>query len=949
MHPCVYQCKAMTNLFLAMAKSYDRLIVLSRCCSGVLFVLALWSAAANAAGANVSSNVMLLVSYNAGMTWSDEQISGVKHQLQLFYPAVNLRLDFLDTKQIQPSPQYYQRMEELLRIKYGSTPPKMILTTDDDALDFALLLRQHLYPAVPILFSGVAVSRKSALARESNISGVFDDADVIQSLELILRVLPGTRRVMVVHDQSRTSLAQADVLRLTETKLSKIKMEFLNKLSVEAIQARLRSLGQGDIVLALAFNHDINGRVLTHEAASDLWAAASPVPVVVTRDVSMRPGVLGGYLITGRQQGTILGQMALQLLNKESVTSIPMRDGVGVPSFDYAQLRRWNISENKLPFNTVVLNRTDSSWVSLKPHMPWLGTLFGGMLIIIGLLINGIRLQRISEAALSNSAQNYRELFNSSNDAIIVRNATTGEISDTNKRFQSLYGYSASEALKLSGADISLNETPYTNLELQLRLKKVIHEGPQCFEWRSRRQDGSLFWSEVSMTSFDLPEGLRIVSTVRDISDRKLVENQTREFEHQMQQIYCNLPVAIFAIDAKHQVTFWNPQMFLLTGIAATEMIGTSDSWRGFYSSKRPVLADMVLDGQVGHQLEYLYEDKLRPSATLPSATEGEDFFPTFNNGKGMWLRFCAAPLSDVNGLAIGAIETIIDVTEHKLSQINLAELNQQLEFKVEARTLELKKAMSQLAQAEKMVALGSLVAGVAHELNTPIGNMLTAASTLRDMGQELNQKFSSGAIRRSEMIANIRTVQEASELIERNAARAAKLVTDFKEVAVGQSGRSLQLFNLRQIVQSVTARMKPILDATTHQLKIDIPADIEMLSHIEPLEQILGHFITNSLQHAFKGAQTGTIHISAHREGEDVILAYGDNGCGVPKNHLLRLFDPYFSTKFGQGGSGLGLYIVYNLVVGVFGGSIKVESTSTTGTTFSLRLPLNGVNAELN
>lgn len=248
---------------------------------------------------------------------------------------------------------------------------------------------------------------------------------------------------------------------------------------------------------------------------------------------------------------------------------------------------------------------------------------------------------------------------------------------------------------------------------------------------------------------------------------------------------------------------------------------------------------------------------------------------------------------------------------------------------------------MNQLAQAEKMVALGSLVAGVAHELNTPIGNMLTAASTLREIGQELNQKFSSGAVRRSEIIANIIIVQEASELIERNAARAAKLVADFKEVAVGQSSNQRH-FNLQEIVHRIPTRMKLALDASPHQLNINIPSDIEMLSYLEPLEQILDSFLSNSLQHAFKGAQAGLIHISAFREGDNVVIVYGDNGCGVPENHLLRLFDPYFSTKFGQGSSGLGLYIVYNLVVGVFGGSIKVESQAQAGIRFTLHLPLN-------
>lgn len=650
--------------------------------------------------ASEPDRIMLLASYHPGLAWTDDQVAAVRSQLQPMGAAVNLQVDYLDTKHVQPTPAYYQRLEALLLAKYGTKPPKAILAIDDDALDFALSFRRHQYPGVPILFSGIAASRLAELTKETHLAGVFDDVDVAQTLTTMLTLLPTTRRLVVIHDQSRTALAQVDSVRQTVTAHPALVVEYLTDMEVEAIQSRLRGLTSTDLVFQLAFNRDAKNRVLSHEEASDLWAATSAAPVAVTRDVSMRPGVLGGQLITGIQQGEALGKFAVRVLRNESISDIGLVAGTAVPTFDYAQMQRWRVAQTHLPDNAVVINLPVSRWAALRPHLPVLSTVFGGLLVIIGLLLYVIRVRHRSEAALRRSTQNYLELFNSSTDGIVVRDTATGNIVQANARFHSMYGFTASELPTLTAVQMSLGEPPYGAAEAAQWMEKTTSEGPQLFEWRSRRKDGSLFWSEVSMTRFQSRDGQRIVSTVRDIGDRKLVETQASEFAFHINQIYENLPVAVFAIDAQHKVTFWNAQLSKMTGIQASEVVGNTDAWRGFYPKPRPSLADLVLDGLPTSELKRLYSDKLQVSTIVTNAIEGEDFFPTVNQGRGMWLRFCAAPLHNAQGELLGAIETLVDVTALKQSQQALEDSNLQLENRVKARTEELEQRNNDLALA---------------------------------------------------------------------------------------------------------------------------------------------------------------------------------------------------------------------------------------------------------
>ena len=253
----------------------------------------------------------------------------------------------------------------------------------------------------------------------------------------------------------------------------------------------------------------------------------------------------------------------------------------------------------------------------------------------------------------------------------------------------------------------------------------------------------------------------------------------------------------------------------------------------------------------------------------------------------------------------------------------------------------QLKDAQTQLVSQEKLAALGSLMAGVAHELNTPIGNSLLIASTLIEKTEELETQVNGAGLRRSELSAYLSDARKAHELVMRGLTSAADLVNSFKQVAVDRTTEQRREFNLQQVTHEVIATMMNRIRAANHRIEVDVPELIGMDSYPGPFGQVIANFINNALLHAFARDRSGGmwLHASTPAEGR-VLVTFRDNGGGIAPEHMSRIFDPFFTTKLGQGGSGLGLSISYNIVTSLLGGHISVHS-SRDGTVFTLDLPV--------
>ncbi|MBE9607979.1 ATP-binding protein [Chitinilyticum piscinae] len=298
--------------------------------------------------------------------------------------------------------------------------------------------------------------------------------------------------------------------------------------------------------------------------------------------------------------------------------------------------------------------------------------------------------------------------------------------------------------------------------------------------------------------------------------------------------------------------------------------------------------------------------------------------------------------LADIAARALINHERQLD--QQNIQQLNteLTSANEALEARVAARTAELEQAMTQLVQTEKMAALGSLVAGVAHELNTPLGISLTTATTFGEEARTLQQKVQAGAIKRSELDTFLVQTSEAARLIEHNCWRAAEMIANFKQVAVDTASDLRRHFNLATTVNEVLFALKPRYKHTPYRIETELPEDLEFDSYPGALEQVLGNLVLNAIMHGFDGRPDGVIRITATRSSkQQVQLAVEDNGRGIPAELHKRVFEPFFTTKFGQGGSGLGLYLVYTLVCGRLAGQIELVSAPDHGARFIMTLPV--------
>jgi two-component system, NtrC family, sensor kinase len=253
----------------------------------------------------------------------------------------------------------------------------------------------------------------------------------------------------------------------------------------------------------------------------------------------------------------------------------------------------------------------------------------------------------------------------------------------------------------------------------------------------------------------------------------------------------------------------------------------------------------------------------------------------------------------------------------------------------------ELQMTQDELVEARKMASLGGLVAGVAHEINTPVGTSITLASTLIDETKLLQAAIAAKQLKQSTLNNYLEIARESASLILSNLNRAAELVQSFKQVAVDQSIQEHRTFRLKQYLEEVVVSLSPQFRHTAHTVRIKGDDSISIHSYPGAIAQVVTNLITNSLVHAYPHNQNGQMCLEVIPQGEQVIIRYDDDGCGISTEILGKIYEPFFSTARDKGGTGLGLNIVYNLVTQKLQGKIEVRSEVNKGTQFELSLPL--------
>ena len=295
-------------------------------------------------------------------------------------------------------------------------------------------------------------------------------------------------------------------------------------------------------------------------------------------------------------------------------------------------------------------------------------------------------------------------------------------------------------------------------------------------------------------------------------------------------------------------------------------------------------------------------------------------------------------------------------IEKFEVAESEITELNQSLEQKVVTRTQALRDSnqelldaleqvhqyQSQVIQSEKMASLGQMVAGVAHEVNTPIGLGVTASTMLSDRIDEIQHELENKSLSAKKLDKFLAESKENTQIIYRNLSRAADLVSSFKQVAVDQTADNTRNVKLESFVNEVILSLHPTLKKFNHKIVVNCDKALEIKTKPGPINQVLINMIMNSLIHAFDAEDEGIMTIDIWCQHGVCHIKYHDNGKGIEEKIKQRIFDPFVTTRRGEGGSGLGLHLVYNLVTQALGGNISVESELDNGATFNISFPVS-------
>jgi signal transduction histidine kinase len=294
-------------------------------------------------------------------------------------------------------------------------------------------------------------------------------------------------------------------------------------------------------------------------------------------------------------------------------------------------------------------------------------------------------------------------------------------------------------------------------------------------------------------------------------------------------------------------------------------------------------------------------------------------------------------PIRDADGHIENIVTVALDIEDRKRNEHEM----RQAKDAAEAALRNLRETQNSLIEAEKLAALGRLVAGVAHEVNNPVGISLTVASSLERKIAVFAEEVERGELRRSSLNDFVATNRDAASQLVANLNRAAELVQSFKQVAADRNYSDKRIFDLGELTEQVVMSLRPGLRKQNVTLTVDCEPNLTMNSYPGPYGQVLTNLFLNSLAHAFPDGEGGAVDISVRGVNqENVEILFSDNGCGMSPDVRRKAFDPFFTTRRDQGGTGLGLHIVYNIVTNRLGGRLDLDSGSGEGTRIHIILP---------
>ena len=580
---------------------------------------------------------------------------------------------------------------------------------------------------------------------------------------------------------------------------------------------------------------------------------------------------------------------------------------------------------------------------------------------------------------------NYHSILAGSPDAVLLFDIDNSLLIDANHLAEELFGLPLPQLLQ-GGMEPLFPRKQDDGLSSPQLLEEKIRDTLQgkivVFRATCCHRDGHPIECEIRLMRLSVPGRQLVHARIIDLTERNLAEamrsgqrtllemvakgapliptlNQLLLLiEGQSRGVYCS--IMLLDDDGRHMHSAAGPSlppdyMALLEGVEIGPGVGSCGT--AMFRREQVIVSDIMHDPLWAPYRELAAPFGLRACWSRPIFGQDGTVLGSF----AMYYRDVRSPdaqdlalidsATDLAGIAIGRMRHERELQRHRAhleelvaertAALTLAkEQSEQANRELAAALENLSITQEELVRRDKLAALGALVAGIAHELNTPIGNGLVVATTRAERTREIQASFLDG-LRRSELESYLSQAGEADAIMLRNLQRAADLVSSFKQIAVDRASSQRRSFLLRQFVGELMLPMSTPLKAAGVSLTQDVPDGLTMDSYPGPLGQVLGNLVENCLRHAFDGRSGGSITVAARAsdDGQGITVSVADTGVGISADDLTHIYDPFFTTKLGSGGSGLGLHVAHNIVTGVLGGHIDATS-SPQGTTFTVQLP---------
>ena len=821
--------------------------------------------------------ILFLNSYHPGKTFSDNIFDEVKKELTDSGIQFDLYIEYMDTKRYD-SAYLFPILKEIYRLKYHKTHFDLILTSDNNALDFIVKFRDELFPGAPVVFSGINNYNETMLNKQKNITGVVEALDMKGTLDLILNLQPMVNNVYIVADATETGHLLLDELReyyeLYENAFHFIE---LNNLPVSELIEKLRAIPKHSALFYLPYFRDPNGVALSMDDGLRLVTTNCKCPIYTCWEEEVAFGVLGGVVTSGKGQGRAMAEMALKILNGASADNIPVQtESPNLTMADYQAMAKFSIPLMLLPRGSIVLNEPASFFYKNRDILIIAGAFFILQLVIIVVLVINIIRRRIAEKLVLEKEEKYRFLIENSSD-LIVRFHPDGYFQFVSASFCDLVGYTEDELLHTQYMPFvhpddrlitrkmldSLNRSPFSSY-IEHRLLT-----PQGWKW--------IAWSNKAVR--DAGNAIiAVVSAGHDITERMEAERKLRENEERFRLMIEESPIPIVVTNSQNAILILNNCFIDTFGYAREEMKTMENWWTSAYPDEnyRKDIIGMWQSQRDEGEVR-LHESKV--TCKDGSIREVEYLITSV----GQWYLFY-----------------LYDVTEKK-------------------------KLEMEINKIQRIESIGILAGGIAHDFNNLLtallGNVSICRSTVRGDDEIYGYlgEAETACLKARELTRQLLTFSKGGDPVKKTGSVAELIRESITFLLRGSKVRfefdfpkELWLANFDE------GQMSQVFSNLIINAREAMPE---------------GGLLTVGMENVI---YTGTPPMPI-KPGNYLKIVFRDTGKGIPKADLKRIFDPYYTTK--PLGHGLGLASVFS-ILSKHEGYIFAESEPGQYTTFSLFLP---------